>query len=35
LLRPCPTGAIVIRRVSRTVNNARNDVPGLIEPDEG
>lgn len=35
LLRPCPTGAIAIRRVGRTVNNARNDAPGLIEPDQG
>ena len=31
-LRPCPDAAIVIRRVSRALNNARNDVPGLIEP---
>jgi len=34
LLRPCPSGDIGIRRVSRTVNNARNDVPALIEPDD-
>ena len=35
LLRPCPDGAIAIRRVSRAVNNARNDAPGLVEPEEG
>jgi putative SOS response-associated peptidase YedK len=34
-LRACPDSAIDIRRVSRAVNNARNDVPGLIEPDDG
>ena len=34
LLRPCPTSAIEIRRVSRAVNNARNEDPGLIEPEE-
>lgn len=33
-LRPCPESAIDIRRVSRAVNNARNESPGLIEPDE-
>jgi putative SOS response-associated peptidase YedK len=33
-LRPCPDAAIAIHRVSRAVNNARTDVPGLIEPDE-
>lgn len=33
LLRPCPDAAIAIRRVSRAVNNARNDSPGLIEPE--
>jgi len=33
LPRPCPAGAIEIRRVSRAVNNARNDAAGLIEPD--
>jgi putative SOS response-associated peptidase YedK len=32
LLRPCPDSAIDIRRVSRAVNNARNEDPGLIEP---
>jgi len=32
-LRPCPPDAIAIRRVGRTVNNARNDAPGLIEPE--
>jgi putative SOS response-associated peptidase YedK len=35
LLRPCPDSAIDIRRVSRAVNNTRNENPGLIEPDEG
>ncbi len=34
-LRPCPDDAIGIRRVSRAVNNARVDTPGLIEPEEG
>jgi putative SOS response-associated peptidase YedK len=34
-LRPCADDAIGIRRVSRAVNNARNDHPGLVEPDEG
>ncbi|MEK6244600.1 MAG: SOS response-associated peptidase [Pseudomonadota bacterium] len=33
LLRPCPVDAIGIRRVSRAVNNARNDAPALLEPD--
>ncbi|HEX2650918.1 MAG TPA: SOS response-associated peptidase [Burkholderiales bacterium] len=31
LLRPCPEASIAIRRVSRAVNNARNDEPALIE----
>ena len=35
LLQPCPSNVIDIRRVSRAVNNARNDLPGLIEPEEG
>jgi putative SOS response-associated peptidase YedK len=34
-LRPCPDAAIDIRRVSRAVNNARNDLPELIEPEDG
>ena len=34
-LRACPDAAIDIRRVSRAVNNARNDAPGLLEPEEG
>jgi putative SOS response-associated peptidase YedK len=34
-LRPCTEAAIEIRRVSRTVNNTRNDTSSLIEPDEG
>jgi putative SOS response-associated peptidase YedK len=34
LLRPCPASAIDIRRVSRAVNNARNENAGLIEPEE-
>ena len=33
LLLTCPPGAIEIRRVSRAVNNARNDAPALIEPE--
>jgi len=32
-LRACPDAAIDIRRVGRAVNNARNDSPGLIEPE--
>ena len=34
LLRPCPDDSIAIRRVSRAVNNARNDAPELIEPEK-
>jgi putative SOS response-associated peptidase YedK len=34
-LLPCPDSAIDIRRVGRAVNNARNEDPRLIEPDEG
>jgi putative SOS response-associated peptidase YedK len=34
LLRPCPDSAIDIRRVSRAVNNARNEDAKLIEPDD-
>ena len=34
LLAPCPDGAIAIRRVGRAVNSARNDDPGLIEPEK-
>ena len=34
-LRACPDSAIDIRRVSRAVNNARLDVPSLLEPDPG
>jgi putative SOS response-associated peptidase YedK len=34
-LRACPDTAIDIRRVSRAVNNARNDTPALLEPDPG
>jgi len=33
-LRACPDSAIDIRRVSRAVNNARNDMPALLEADE-
>ena len=33
-LRACPETAMDIRRVSRAVNNSRNDTPGLIEPDD-
>lgn len=32
-LRACADADIDIRRVSRAVNNARTDVPGLIEPE--
>jgi putative SOS response-associated peptidase YedK len=35
LLRPCPDEAIAIRRVSRVVNNARNEGAALIEPSAG
>jgi putative SOS response-associated peptidase YedK len=34
-LRACPDAAIAIRRVSRAVNNARNDAPALLEPANG
>ena len=34
LLRAPPDDAIAIRRVGRAVNNARTDVPGLIEPSD-
>ena len=34
LMRPCHDAAIGIRRVGRAVNNARNEDPRLIEPDE-
>ena len=33
-LRACPDSAIDIRRVSRAVNNARNDSPSLIKPED-
>jgi len=33
LLVPSPASAIEIRKVRRTVNNARNDSPDLIEPE--
>lgn len=35
LLRPCDPGAIAVRRVSRAVNNARNEGERLIEPEAG
>ena len=35
LLLPCPDEAIAIRRVGRAVNHARNEGPGLIEPEDG
>lgn len=35
LLHPCASNVIDIHRVSRAVNNARNDLPELIEPDQG
>ena len=34
LLHPCLDSAIELRKVSRAVNDARNDSPGLIEPSE-
>jgi putative SOS response-associated peptidase YedK len=34
LLHPCPGSAIDIHRVSRAVNNARNEDARLIEPDD-
>jgi putative SOS response-associated peptidase YedK len=34
LLLPCADSAIELRRVSRAVNNARNDVPELIDPEK-
>lgn len=34
LLHPCPSNVIDIRRVSRAVNNARNEDPSLVEPAE-
>ena len=34
-LRACADAAIEVRRVSRAVNNARNDAPDLIEPEDG
>jgi len=33
LLQPCPDDAIAVRRVSRAVNNARNEGEQLIEPE--
>lgn len=35
LLAPCPDSVIEIRRVGRAVNDARNDSPALIEPEDG
>ena len=32
-LRPCPDTVIDIRRVTRAVNNARNDAPALLGPE--
>jgi len=34
LLHPCPDSAIDICRVSRAVNNARNEGPALVEPED-
>jgi putative SOS response-associated peptidase YedK len=34
LLHPCSSKVIDIHRVSRAVNNARNDLPELIEPED-
>ena len=34
-LRPCPSSAIDVHRVGRAVNNARNEAPSLVEPDDG
>jgi putative SOS response-associated peptidase YedK len=33
-LRPCPDSAIAIHRVSRAVNNARDEDHSLVEPAE-
>ena len=33
-LEACPDAAIEVRRVSRAVNNARNDGPQLLEPED-
>jgi putative SOS response-associated peptidase YedK len=33
LLRPCDSGELVVRRVGRAVNDARNESPRLIEED--
>src|SRR5262245_21616149 len=35
LLKPCPEEAIAIRRVSRAVNNARNDTASLLNEEKG
>jgi putative SOS response-associated peptidase YedK len=34
LLHACPAADITLRKVSRRVNNARSEDPGLIEPDD-
>jgi putative SOS response-associated peptidase YedK len=34
LLHPCPEAAIGIHQVNRAVNNARNDLPELVKPDD-
>jgi putative SOS response-associated peptidase YedK len=34
-LHACPNDVIDIRRVSRAVNNARNESPDLVEPEDG
>jgi len=33
LLAPCPPASISVHRVSRAVNDARRDGPGLVEPE--
>ncbi len=33
LLRPCASGPLVVRRVSKVVNSPRNDVPECVEPE--
>jgi putative SOS response-associated peptidase YedK len=34
LLRPAPSSALELVRVTRAVNDARNESPGLIEPEK-
>jgi putative SOS response-associated peptidase YedK len=32
LLRPCPSGELIVHPVSRVVNDARHEGPGCVEP---